>query len=244
MHFSNRFALVIACASLFSAPAFALSSPKSPNVVKGEFELEYFGGTTFDNDKSKDNIQEHEFEMEYGLTDRFGIELSGELEHEPGEKLRSSAFELAGRYQFFEQGENWVDSGMKLAYIHGAHEDDADAIEAKLLLEKQTGKILHRANLKAEKEIGDHAVDGMKTGLVWSSRYRYRDYFEPGFEIQSDFGKANDGLSFNEQEHYVGPAAYGKITPHLNYEAAYFMGVSDAASDGAARVKLEYEWYF
>jgi hypothetical protein len=70
-------------------------------------------------------------------------------------------------------------------------------------------------------------------------------FFEPGFEIQSGFGKTNENPGFNEQEHYIGPAVYGSFYSHapgkIKYEAAYLAGISDAAADGAARVLLEYE---
>lgn len=231
-------------ATFAATPAYALGTVKSPNIVKGELEFEYMGSTTFDNDASKRGEQEHEFEIEYGLTDRFLVELATEFEREPGEKLKSSKVELAGRYQLFEKGEYWIDSGLQFAYEHATHRDDPDALEAKLLLEKQMGAFLHRANFSVEKEIGSHSVDGVEAGFAWSSRYRYNPYFEPGFEIHSDFGKVNDELGFNEQEHYIGPAIYGKLLPNVKYEAGYFFGVSDATTDGAARLLVEYEIYF
>ena len=244
MHRTILRTLLAASCLVAAAPALAVGTVTSPNVVKGELEFEYFGSTTFDNDSAKDNEQEHEFEIEYGLTDGIGLEFGMEFEKEPGEKTRSSTFEIAGRFQFFEQGENWLDSGLKLAYAHATLGDDADAIEAELLLEKQTGKFVHRANLGLEQEIGTHAEGGPEQSVAWSSRYLYSEYFEPGFEIHSDFGKTNEDRSFDEQEHYIGPAAYGNITPQIAYEVGYFFGASDATPDGAARIKLEYEIYF
>lgn len=236
-------ALALALA-LPAAPAYALDKIYSPNAVKGEVEVEYVGSTTFDSDHDKNNLQAHEFELEYGLTNRLMLELSGSFEKQPDESLTSSSIGFGGRYAFFEPGENWVDSGLLLTYGRATHRADADAIEAKLLLEKQTGQFLHRANIGIEQEVGSHRENGAERVLLWNSRYRYAAQFEPGFEIQSDFGKARDHLSFNQQEHFVGPAIYGALTPHLKYEAAYLFGVSDAAPSSAARVLLEYEMFF
>ena len=182
--------------------------------------------------------------MEYGLTDRLTLELNGEFEKEPDEHLRSSKMGVGGRYQFFEQGQYWLDSGLLLAYGASTHREEADELEAKLLLEKQWGKTLHRANIGLVQEVGPHAEGGPERELLWSSRYLFSNHFEPGFEIQSSFGKANEHPSYNEQEHYIGPAAYGEIMPGLKYEAAYLLGASDAAAEGAGRVLLEYEFYF
>ena len=225
-------------------PALALDKIYSPNVTKGEFELEYSGSTTFDRHHDQSNIQSHEFELEYGVSDRLALELSGELEKEPGKALTSSAVGVGGHVQFFEQGEHWLDSGLLLSYGRATHRDEADTIEAKLLLEKQTGNFLHLANIGIEQAVGSHGVDGAEQVLLWNSRYRYNAHFEPGIELQSNFGRTNETLDFDQQEHYIGPAAYGQIVPGLKYEAAYLFGVSDAASQGAARVLVEYEMYF
>ncbi|MGK3868238.1 hypothetical protein ABI118_15675, partial [Enterococcus faecium] len=82
----------------------------------------------FHNDGGGDNYG-HEFELEYGLTNRFLIELSSELEKESGSGTKFEAVEIGGRYQFTETGEYWVDSGAQLAYIHALHDGDADALE-------------------------------------------------------------------------------------------------------------------
>ena len=62
--------------------------------------------------------------------------------------------------------------------------------------------------------------------------------------ILNDFGRPNEHMNFNEHTHYIGPAVYGQIIHNLKYEAAYYFGVSDAASKGAAKGLLEYEMFF
>jgi high-affinity iron transporter len=241
-------AAVVMLALFFTRPAFAVDNIYSPVVVKGEAEFEYSGNVAFDKESDKNNAQVHEIEIAYTPTDRWKTEFAFEVEHEPGEDMKAEAFAWENFFQFWEQGEKWLDAGGLVAYIHAIHHGDPDAIEAKLLLQKQTGPFLHRANIGAEQEIGSHAEGGPGFGVAWSTRYRYKQVFEPGFELQSDFGQNDDLRHFQDQEHYLGPAAYGKINLNgpnsLKYEAAYLFGLSDAAADGAARFKLEYEKYF
>lgn len=229
---------------LLPAAARAADKVYSPNIVKGELELEYSGSTTFDSSHEKNNLQEHELEAEYGLTDRIKLELSGVFEKDVDEGTDYAATGFGVRYQFFEPGEKWADAGLLVAYARAAHDEEPDAIEAKLLLEKQTGAFLHRANIGFEQEVGSHASGTIAPVFLWSSRYRYNRHAEPGFEIQSEFGKLNESHGFAEQEHYAGPALYGEIVNHVKYEAAYLFGMSDAAAKGAARALLEYELYF
>lgn len=85
---------------------------------------------------------------------------------------------------------------------------------------------------------------GPERNFLWSSRYRYSRFVEPGLEWQSKLGKTSEDKSYDEQEHYVGPALYGQLVPGVKYEAAYLFGASDASADSAARLHLEYEIAF
>jgi high-affinity iron transporter len=225
--------------------AWALDNIYSPNVEQGEFELEYSGTRTFDRDHAADNVQAHEISVGYGFR-RWAPEITGVFEKEPDRSLVMKELELESVIQFFEQGENWVDTGLLLAWAHALRDRDRpDAVEAKLLLEKETGGFLHRANIGFEQETGHGATGGQEVALLWSSRYRLSEAFEPGVELQSNFGKTNAMHGgFDEQEHYLGPAAYGRVLNHLKYEIAWLPGISKAVADSAARVKLEYEMHF
>ncbi len=231
-------------ALLCAKPAYAIDDIHSPNIVAHEFELEYNGNVALDGDSSKNNAQVHEIELEYAPLDRWKTELSLEFAHDPGQDLKVEGFAFENFFQFWDQGEKWVDAGLQLAYGHSIHSADPDAIEAKLLLEKQTGKFLHRTNIGLEQELGGHASGGPDFSMGWSSRYRLSPGFEPGFEIHNDFGQGPNFSHFSQQEHYIGPAAYGKLTNKINYEVAALAGFSDSSANAALRFKLEYESVF
>ncbi|MCE9507942.1 MAG: FTR1 family protein [Alphaproteobacteria bacterium] len=234
-------AVLLGCLLVSPGPARAADKIYSPIVHEGELELEYSGSRTFDGQHDKNNIQSHEVEVAYGVNSRWKTELTGEFEKEPDESFVMSNMLWENVVQFSEQGEYWLDAGALVSYVHGFASHAPDAIEAKLLLEKEWGRFLHRANIGIEQEIGPNAGGGPDRSVNWSSRYRHDMHFEPGFEIQSGFGKANENPGFNEQEHYIGPAVYGAINRNIKYEAAYLAGISDAAADGAGRLLLEYE---
>ncbi len=224
--------------------ANALDEIYSPNVEQGELSVEYNGSRTFDANPAKNNSQEQEVAFEYGINSRWEVEVSGGFEKNPDETFTFNDLELENRFQFFEAGEYWMDSGFLVAYDHAIHQGDADTLETKLLLQKDIGRITTTANIGFEQEVGVNAAGGPDYVFLWNTRYRYNEYFQPGIEIQSDLGQDSELRHWNDQEHYIGPAVYGRLFGHLNYQAGYYVGVSDGAASNAARILVEYEMHF
>lgn len=237
---------------LAACPALAVDKLYTPYVKAGEWEVEYFGRRSFDSDAAKDNAQGHEFSLGYGVNDWWKTELVAIWERAPGDSTGFTSAEWENQFQLTEKGEYWADVGGLLAYEWTPQSGDADGLEAKLLLAKQTGDFFHVLNLGFEKQVGDGESGSVESGLVWSSRYQYNDYIQPGFEYHGDFGEVNDMGSANDHEHYIGPVVYGTLpfeqegdkVEGLGYRAGYLFGVSDAASDGQFVVQLEYELDF
>ena len=235
------------CTALFAiaaTPSFAVDKIYSPYVEEGELAVEYSGNRTFDNDHSKNNVQEHQMAIEYGVNSWWQTEAYGNFEKEPDESFTMSAIEWENRFQFTEQGAHWVDTGLLVAYEHALDKDDPDEVEVKALLAKDTGRFSHLANIGFAQGLGSHARGGPDYALLWSTRYRYSEQLQPGFEIQSDFGTGQTLRHFDQQAHYIGPALYGRLFGHVKYEAAYLFGVNDATPEGAMRWQLEYEMHF
>ncbi len=247
------FFILMSVGFLFSADR-ALAFPKvySPIIQKGEIEIEAEGLYTFDERQDKGGAQSQKYAVGYGVTDRWATEVYGEWENNPkeGKSLEFRNVELENRVQLFEQGQYWLDAGLYFSYEFASENKDPDKIEAKILLEKQLGNFVHTANLILEREVGGETPEGKEKtkhewagGVAWSSRYRWRQYFEPGVEIHYDAKELNESHSFNEQELQVGPVLYGKIGP-IKYDVGYLFGISEAAPDGQLKWIVEFEWHF
>ncbi|MFZ4124993.1 MAG: hypothetical protein ACOYJ2_02830 [Rickettsiales bacterium] len=243
-------AYALLASSLLATPAFAgaVGYVKSPGVDKGKFQVEYKGVRLGDDKKSKNNNQEHEFEVYYGLTDRLKFGMEVEAERESGESLDVEKYAPNLQYELTEQGEWWLSSAIYGAY--GFADKASAANKAKLIaiVEREQGPWEILANLKAEREMGDNRKNGI---IIYSSLqtvYEWRDYIEPGFEWHAKHGKTNDFSDENNREHYVGPIIEGDLyedeKSEVEYQFGYFWGVNDNAADNAARVLLEYSVKF
>lgn len=240
-------------AFLAASPAYAVDKIYIPYVEKGEWELEYFGRRSVDSDGSKDNAQQHELSLEYSPTDWWQTEAYTIFQKEPGDNIQFNALEWENIFQFTKPGEYWVDTGASIAYEWTPEGGEADALEMRLIFAKHTGKTFHILNLSGEQAVGAGAHDAFEAGLSWSSRYELTPYFQPGFEFHNEFGEVNDISSFSDQEHYIGPVAYGTIPfeteedgniEGLQYRVGYVFGFGHNSSDGQAVMQLEYELDF
>jgi len=224
-------------------PAHALDKIYSPMVHSGEIEFETRGTYDFDKRDDRDGTWKQKFGVGGALNDYWAMEIYAETEKDNGEEIDVEAVALENRWQLTEQGEYWLDWGLYFEYEHATQSQTADKLEGKILLEKTQGNLEHRLNIIFEKEIGGYSEEETEGELSAVSRYRLSKYYEPGIEWHSEFGELNKLGSWSEQEHYIGPALYGKMGGGFKYEIALLFGISTEATDKVLRGVVEYEWY-
>jgi len=235
---------LFACFSLAALPGVAVAKKVySPFVEEGELEIVYYLDYAFDGDPAKDNAAKHQFELEYGVTDRWKSALYGVFTRNPGQSFRYSGLKWENTYQLFDKGARWLDAGLYLEYsIPEGSSNGPDALEFKLLLEKSVEKITHTANLILEKELGANATSGTAVGYAWRSKMTWLEHASPAIELYGSLGEVGDTTTLSQQSHQLGPVFYGELPGELKYEIGYLFGLTSGSYDGMLKLILEYEF--
>jgi high-affinity iron transporter len=248
-HAAAAAALVAASATIAAPQAQAGFKVYTPYVDYHELEIEYRPSVTVDGDAAKDNEQSYLLGIGYGVTEWWFTEVYGEWEREAGsgETMKFEAVEWENRFQLTDPGEYWADLGLLVEYSRADSGDDADKIELGLLAAKPVGKFDIAWNLKFVHEVGSHASDDTGLEQALQVKYRLDPMFEPGIELYSEFGAIGSFPATDNQEHFVGPVAEGKIMlddrgTKLKYNVGYLFGLTDETPDGVVKATIELEF--
>jgi len=215
----------------------------SPIVEQGEIEFEYLKDYDIDADPTKNTNARHQFELEFGVTDRWMTAVYGDFRKRPSKAFAYQGMKWENIYQLFEQGERFMDAGLYVEYIIPQSSlNKPDAFEFKLLLEKESGHLINTLNLILKKELGAKAKKNTAVGYGWKSNWRWKRYLEPGIEVYGSLGELGNTLPLSQQTHQAGPVLTGKFRNGIGYELGYLFGLTAASPQGAVKLILAYEF--
>jgi len=240
-------AIVVAATFVMPAPAFASHKVYYPTVDQGETELEMRGHVTWDNDRDKQNEQTYKFGVGHGFTSYWFSEIYVEAEKPAGESsYEIESYEWENLFQLTEQGKYWADWGFLIEYAKARDSDDPNKVELTPIMQTQFGKTLFTVNLKFERETGDNADDDWMQAYAWQLRWFGNPKLEFGVEGYGELGKVDNWNSWDEQEHQVGPAIFGKLKTDgghaWKYRLALLAGLTSDTPNATLAGTLEYEF--
>jgi hypothetical protein len=242
-------AAAIAATLAVSIPQSSEAAPfkvYSPRVVKGETEIEYRGFRDFDGDDARDGAEKHKLGVGHGFTDFWFSEIYSAYEKEPGGSYEHEAIEWENRFQLSEQGQYWADFGLLVEYEATPHGNPDELVIAPII-EKTVDRWVGTVNLFFEREVGGGRKPGTVFAYAARLKYLLNPLFEPAIEAFGEPGRFNHFGSFNGQEHWIGPAAYGRYGlgqgKSLLYSGALLFGETSVSSDNRAVLRLEYEFF-
>ncbi len=217
----------------------------TPTVEYGEMEIGFKFGTAKQQDGTRETVRTIGFG--YGATEYWFTELYLKREHEGSEGL--SLAEWENKFQFTETGKYPVDIGLITEIeIPLSNGDAPNEFKIGPLFQTEFGKLQLNGNMLFERKFGgdDDEAHVTEMGYQWQAKYRWKPAFEFGVQGFGEMGKWNNWDRSNDQNHRLGPAAFGKISlgqkQAIKYNAALLFGASKPAPDHTFRLQVEYEF--
>ena len=248
--------LVVACLGLASA-AQAELKVRSPLVTWREFEFEHNGLLTFDRRKSEQNgNQSYTFELGYGVTPWWQIEVEGETQAVAGQNHRLAARTIESTFQLLPQGKYWLDLGLFAEFSNAVVRGEPSQLVFGPIVQKEAPGFfgtttLHTVNAFFAREVGHNRGDRTGLSAAWQSRLRLHPLFEPGVELYYAVNDVRRAGRLANQELFVGPVVAGAyalgragLPGKVKYEAGYLFGATEQSPRGAVRWRFEYEQAF
>jgi hypothetical protein len=217
--------------------AWAQFYVRSPEVNKGEVEIEEHGALYSGPGEEERLRQTHEVEGKYGLTERFEVILEGVFEQPIGEDFKAEEIELGGQYELIERHGDGFGLAFRTLYEFALEDHSPDEILFGPLAKFVRGRDSATINTFFVGQVGEHAeIDSLELKVNWRLKREFNDRWGFGAEGYSEIEDLSHAGSFDEQEHRLGPVAYYEF-PHAQgkpeWKAAggVLFGVSEAVSD-------------
>jgi hypothetical protein len=237
--------LVSACAA-----ANAQFYVRSPDVEKGETEVEEHGAVYAGPGGEERLRQSHEVEFKHGFTDRFEVIIEGFFRQEIGEEFEARQFEAGGQYEIIEREGDGFGLSFRTIY-EVALQGQPDEILFGPLARVVRGRNSSTINTFFVGQVGEEAeIDSLELQVNWQLKHELGEKFALGLEGFSEIEDLSHPGSFADQEHRLGPVAYFKLGeydekahgPEWKLAAGTLFGISEATSDVTFKFDIEAEF--
>jgi hypothetical protein len=205
---------------------------------------DYFGKTV-----DKEGLWRHTFEIEYGVTDRWTLSYYADFEQPSSEDFKYvQSRGVFLRYRLFEAGQRFWDPAIYLEYYlpdHGYSENER--LEARIILEKNTGPFQIRLNPILVKNLGGTdrtgeslADEGMEFEYAMGFYFKGLTDLKPGVEFYGEMGEIGDLKRLDDQEHFVFPTIVLELPVNLEFETGVGFGLTAESDDLVIKGILSY----
>lgn len=197
----------------------------------------------FGKELSRQGLWAHSLELEYGLSNKFGVALYADFEDPRGGSLkyvRTKA--LMAHYAFFDKGSRPVDIGIYLEYIVNTKDyKDYEELELRLILEKDMGALRIDFNPIFEKKTSGSGVnEGVEFNYALGIYYLNNEegifatknlVIQPGIEFYGKMGEISDFKSVSDQSHYIFPTLDLFIGQRVHWHTGIGFGLTGKSDD-------------
>jgi hypothetical protein len=227
--FVGSFALALAGMMAGNTRALAEFEIQESGIEKGEVELEYRGavhdgfpkteredagddedeGAAEEEEEGEFLRQSHDFEIEYGLTERFLISGTLSADEPLDGDFNLSGVELEAQYEFIEREGNGLGLAFQSGYTFATRGGEADELEFGPIVELAAGKALLTLNPIFGAQVGDNRqTDSLGFEYGWRGEYDFAKHWGVGVEMFGEIEDLANAGSFDDQNHSIGPTVF------------------------------------
>jgi hypothetical protein len=210
--------------------AFAEFEIQESGVEKGEVELEYRGavhdgfprteredaeegeeedeegGALEEEEEGEFLRQSHDFEFQYGITNRFMFSTTLGTDEPLDEDFDLSSVELELQYELVEREGNGLGLAFIGAYGFATRGGEADEIEFGPIMELGSGGFLLTTNTFFVSQVGEHKeTDGLGFEYGWRAQQKIAKKWAVAAEMFGEIEDLSNAGSFDDQPHSIGP---------------------------------------
>jgi hypothetical protein len=208
-------------------PAHAEFEIQESVVEKGEVETEYRGAVhwgfpkggggaaddddsgALDEEEEAPLRQSHDFEVQWGVTDRWLFSTTLTADQPKGEDFETSAVEFEVQRELIQREGNGFGLAFTAGYGVATRGGEADEIEFGPIIEYQTGKLLLTLNPFFSTQVGENReTDSLSFEYGWRAEYDFAKHWGVGVEMFGEVENLADTDPFDDQNHSIGPTIF------------------------------------
>lgn len=180
-----------------------------PRREREEAEEEEEGGALEEEEEGEFLRQSHDFELQYGITERWMISTTFSTDEPLDEDYDLSGIELELQYELIEREGNGIGLAFIGAYGFATRSKEADEIEFGPIMELASGGFLLTTNTFFTSQVGDHReTDGLGFEYGWRAQQKVAKRWGVGVEMFGEIEDLSHAGSFDDQQHSLGPTLF------------------------------------
>ena len=181
-------------------------------------------------------------EYNYGVTDMIDVAAYLDLQHPNGEEVEYAGTRVRARGALWEKGRFPVDLGWYLEAEMPHNTASSLELEFRPILSRDLGRF--SVDLNPSFELPTVSSERRTLEFNYGARvyYRLSRNFVPGVEFFGGIGQIRDVESSREQEHYIFPVVYGRLTRSLKFVAGPGFGLTRGSDPVILKLGIEYEF--
>lgn len=234
------------CAALAFLPAAARGNTGSavggPNVDAGRTAIEWRLAASEDDDAGQDRRVRTRVHVDHAFSDLYAARLVYSLDRRKGDNFEFDGLSLQNRFHILKAKDYGFDGGIRLNYTFADGDKKPDVLSLRFYQRLPYEAWEVRFNQIFESEIGQERDGGLLAEWRTQVTYGVNRNLRLGLDAFHDFGNLEEQSGYSDQEHALGPVLKARFGEGYSIEAAYRIGISDAAPDQSGTFILTRSW--